>query len=99
MAINVKVPSDLNRVKEKVMFGLTKRQVVCFSLAAMIGLPTFFLLKKLNVDVSVPTFAMMAVMMPLFFVAMFEKNGDNTVIELVNIKKNAQINASVFSIK
>ena len=32
-------------------------------------------------------------------VDMFEKNGDNTVIELVNIKKNAQINASVFSIK
>lgn len=32
-------------------------------------------------------------------VNMFEKNGDNTVIELVNIKKNSQINASVYSIK
>ena len=95
MAINVKVPSDLTRVKEKVMFGLTKRQVVCFSLAALIGLPTFFLLKKLNVDVSVPTFAMMAVMMPLFFVAMFEKNGDTLelIIQRVlefKLKKNQE---------
>ena len=32
-------------------------------------------------------------------VDMFEKNGDNTVIELVNIKKNSQINASVYSVK
>lgn len=76
MAVNVKVPSDLTRVKEKVAFGLTKRQVICFTLAAMIGIPTFFLVKKLQVDISVPTFVMMAVMMPLFFVAMYEKNGD-----------------------
>lgn len=32
-------------------------------------------------------------------VGLYEKNGDNTVIELVNIKKNTQINASVFSVK
>ena len=42
MAINVKVPSDLSRVKEKVAFGLTKRQFVCFSLAALIGIPAQF---------------------------------------------------------
>lgn len=81
MAINVKVPSDLSRVKEKVAFGLTKRQFVCFSLAALIGIPAFFLIKKLPVDVSVPTLAMMAVMMPLFFVAMYEKDGDT--LELI----------------
>ena len=81
MAVNVKVPSDLTRVKEKVAFGLTKRQIICFSLAALIGLPVFFLVKKLKVDISVPTFSMMAVMMPLFFVAMYEKNGDT--LELI----------------
>ena len=81
MAVNVKVPSDLTRIKEKVAFGLTKRQVICFSLAALIGIPIFFLIKKIATDISVPTFAMMAVMMPLFFVAMFEKNGDT--VELI----------------
>ena len=30
----VPVPKDLNRVKTKVMFNLTKRQLICFSLAA-----------------------------------------------------------------
>lgn len=30
----VPVPKDLNRVKTKVMFNLTKRQIICFALAA-----------------------------------------------------------------
>ena len=30
----VPVPKDLNRVKTKVMFNLTKRQLICFALAA-----------------------------------------------------------------
>ena len=33
----VPVPKDLNRVKTKVMFNLTKRQIVCFSLALAVG--------------------------------------------------------------
>ena len=41
----VPVPKDLNRVKTKVMFNLTKRQLVCFSLAAAVGIPIFFLTK------------------------------------------------------
>ena len=28
----VPVPKDLNRVKTKVMFNLTKRQLICFSI-------------------------------------------------------------------
>ena len=41
----VPVPKDLNRVKTKVMFNLTKRQLVCFALAAAVGVPIFFLTK------------------------------------------------------
>lgn len=33
----VPVPKDLNRVKTKVMFNLTKRQIICFALAAAVG--------------------------------------------------------------
>ena len=40
----VPVPKDLNRVKTKVMFNLTKRQLVCFSIAAAVGVPIFFAL-------------------------------------------------------
>ena len=41
----VPVPKDLNRVKTKVMFNLTKRQLICFAAALGVGLPLFFLLK------------------------------------------------------
>ena len=41
----ISVPRDLTKVKSKVMFNLTKRQLICFSVAALIGVPSFFLLK------------------------------------------------------
>jgi hypothetical protein len=40
----VPVPKDLSNVKTKVMFNLTKRQLICFSMALVVGLPLFFLL-------------------------------------------------------
>ncbi|WP_313523821.1 PrgI family protein [Anaerotignum sp.] len=70
----VSVPKDLNAVKTKVMFNLTKRQLIFFSLAGVIGLPIFFLLKS-SIDITVATFAMMIVMLPFFFFAMYEKHG------------------------
>ena len=42
----VTIPKDLTKVKSKVMFGLTKRQLICFGAAALIGVPLFFLLKS-----------------------------------------------------
>lgn len=43
MASYIPVPRDLTKVKSKVMFNLTKRQLICFSVAALIGVPSFFL--------------------------------------------------------
>ena len=40
----VPVPKDLTKVKTKVAFNLTKRQLVCFGGGALIGVPLFFLL-------------------------------------------------------
>ena len=42
----VTIPKDLSRVQSKVLFGLTKRQVICFGAAAIIGVPLFFLTKE-----------------------------------------------------
>ncbi len=39
----VPVPKDLTKVKTKVMFNLTKRQLICFTGGALIGVPLFFL--------------------------------------------------------
>ena len=42
----VDVPKDLTSVKTKVMFNLTKRQLICFGGGALIGVPLFFVLKS-----------------------------------------------------
>lgn len=70
----ISVPRDLTKVKSKVMFNLTKRQLICFGLAALIGVPSFFLLKSV-IAVNTAVMGMMVIMMPFFFLAMYEKNG------------------------
>ena len=70
----VPVPKDLTRVKSKFLFNLTKRQVVCFGLGALAGLPVFFLTKK-AIGVSMAAALMIVIMLPFFLFAMFERNG------------------------
>lgn len=61
-------------MKSKLLFGLTKRQLICFGAAALIGVPLFFLLRG-KVNSSTATVCMIVVMLPLFLLAMYEKNG------------------------
>ena len=70
----ISVPRDLTKVKSKVMFNLTKRQLICFGMATVIGVPSFFLLKSVTA-VNTAVMGMMVIMMPFFFLAMYEKNG------------------------
>lgn len=70
----VPVPKDLSKVKTKVAFNLTKRQLVCFAAALGVGLPLFFLLKG-SAGTSLAAMAMIVVMLPCFMVAMYEKHG------------------------
>mgnify|MGYP000591589670 CR=1 FL=1 len=37
----VPVPKDLSKIKTKLAFNLTKRQLVCFSGATAVGLPAY----------------------------------------------------------
>ena len=70
----VTIPKDLSKVQSKILFGLTKRQVIYFGAAAIIGVPLFFLLRDSGGN-SAATLGMMAVMLPAFFLGMYEKNG------------------------
>lgn len=70
----VQVPKDLTKVKNKVMFNLTKRQLICFSLAAVAGIPIYFLTRK-AVGTTVSACLMIMIMLPFFFFAMYEKDG------------------------
>ena len=75
MASYISIPRDLSKVKTKVFFNLTRRQLVCFGSGAAAGLPVFFIIKHLGTDISSAVMGMMVVMIPFFLFAMYEKNG------------------------
>ena len=70
----VPVPKDLTRVKSKFLFNLTKRQVICFGLGALVGVPVFFLTKE-AIGTSASAMLMIVCMLPFFLFAMYERNG------------------------
>ena len=70
----VPVPKDLTAVKTKVLFNLTKRQLICFGSGAAVGVPLFFLCKT-GMATSAAAIVMVISMMPFFLLAMYEKNG------------------------
>lgn len=70
----VPVPKDLSKVKTKVAFNLTKRQLICFSLGGVCGLPVYFLTKSI-LGTDVAAILMILIMLPFFFLAMYERDG------------------------
>lgn len=70
----VPVPKDLTKVKSKVLFNLTKRQLICFGGGALIGVPLFFLLRS-SLGASSVAILMVLSMLPLFVMGLYEKNG------------------------
>lgn len=74
MAISVPVPKDLSGIKTKVALNLTKRQIICFSGAAITGVPLYFLTKGV-LGTQAAALIMVGVMLPFFFLAMYERDG------------------------
>lgn len=70
----VNVPKDLTKIKSKVAFGLTRRQLVCFSIAAVVGIPIYFLTRG-AIGGSAAVLLMIGAMTPFFFIAMYERDG------------------------
>ena len=70
----VPVPKDLTKVKSKVLFNQTKRQLICFGGGALIGVPLFFLLRG-SLGASPAAILMVLSMVPLFVMGLYEKNG------------------------
>jgi hypothetical protein len=80
----VSVPKDLTVVKTKVMFNLTKRQLICFGAAAAIGVPAFFISSNF-LGTTAAVMVMIVLMLPAFFVAMYEKDGQPAEKILLNM--------------
>ena len=74
MAISVAVPKNLSGIKTKVAMNLTKRLLVCFGSAGAVGIP-FYIFTKGVIGTQASTLIMVALMLPFFFLAMYEKDG------------------------
>ena len=63
----VNVPNDLSKIKTKIAFNLTKRQLICFGAGV----------------------AMLAIMLPAFLLAMYEKDGlpfEKVIRNIIRVK-------------
>lgn len=80
----VTIPKDLTKVKTKVLFNLTKRQLICFGAGLIIGLPLYFATKAPLGD-STAALLMILIMLPAFLLALYEKNGQHLEIVVRNM--------------
>lgn len=70
----VNVPNDLSKIKTKVAFNLTKRQLLCFGGAAVIGVPAYLVTRSV-IGNSAALILMIGLMLPAFLLAMYERDG------------------------
>jgi len=69
----VSIPKELKTIKSKLFFGLTKRQLIGFTIALAISLPVFFLLKSFSLDVAL--YGIFFTACPVIFATIFTKDG------------------------
>jgi len=70
----VNIPNDLSKIKTKMAFNLTKRQLLCFGGAAVVGVPTYLITRSL-IGNSAALILMICLMLPAFLLAMYERDG------------------------
>lgn len=70
----IPVPKDLSRIKNKVAFNLTKRQLICLGGGALIGVPLFFLTKDV-LGSTAAAMIMIIIMLPAFLFGLYERDG------------------------
>lgn len=90
----IPIQKDFSKVKNKVALGLTKRQMVCFLLAAVVGIPTYLLLKNVIAS-DIAALLMIVVMLPFFLFALYEKEGQTLEQVIKNIVKEKYLRPQV----
>ena len=70
----VPVPKDLTKVRTKVVFNLTKRQIICFGMGALLGLPSYFFTRSVLGNEGA-ALLMIGIMLPFFAFGIYEKDG------------------------
>ena len=84
----VSVPKDLTKVKNKVAFNLTRRQLICIGVGAAIGVPFYFLTRSV-LGMSNAATIMVLMMLPAFLFAMYENDGqplEEILMNMIRVK-------------
>ena len=85
----VSIPKDLDQVKNKVAFGLTLRQIICFGAGASVGVPVYFMTRNAIGTTNA------SLCMPAFMMAIFEKDGLPLEQVLMNYIRNRYLRPEV----
>lgn len=89
----VEIPKDFTAIKTKVAFNLTKRQLICFTLAALVGIPVYLVIRKFCSN-DIALMVMVAVMLPFFMLAFYEKDGqplEKLLIRYIRFRQSPKI--------
>lgn len=70
----VQIPKDLKKVKTKLMFNLTKRQLIGFCIAGLVGIPCYLFTRQyFTNDIAITLMIILA--FPILFITFYEKDG------------------------
>lgn len=74
MELDENITGDLSKIKAKIVFGLTLRQIICFGTGLAASIPFFFLTRKV-IGMEMAAMLVMVMASPFFVLGIYEKNG------------------------
>lgn len=76
MAIEVDIPMEIDDYQEKIIFGMSLRQLACFSSAVVLGVGTYFLCTKVvGMSMDAASYVIIIEALPLLALGFIRKDG------------------------
>lgn len=94
----IPIQKDFSGVKTKVAFGLSKRQLICFGLGAVVGI-TMYLFLKSRLSTDIAGVIMILVMLPFFVLGQYEKDGKPLEEIIKNVIKEKYLRPQIRPVK
>lgn len=94
----IPIQKDFSNVRKKVAFGLSKRQLICFGLGAVVGIATYLFLKS-KVSMDIAGVVMILMMLPFFVFGQYEKDGMPLEFIVKNIVREKYLRPQIRVVK
>lgn len=76
MAIRVNVYKEITEYEEKIIFGLSKRKLICSIIAGLLSISTFFVSTKiLGISIDATSYVIILESIPIMAFGFYKKNG------------------------